>query len=290
MRLTSNMMVKNLMRNLNNNYKKMDRLSNELSTGRKIMQPSDDPVASLRSMQLQTVIHQNEQYIKNIDQAIDWIDTSESALDEVNSVLLRGRELAIYGASDTLDQEQRDSIRLEIEQLAEHLVQISNTSIGGRFVFSGHKTTTKPYADYNSAYQGDINHLGVEISKSVSIDYSIPGNSVFDQAFDAMRDMINDLSTGNITNLSTTTLNKIDEASDISLAMRSHLGSKVKRLELAKNRFEDANIKHTQLLTELENVDIAETIMNFKNEENVYRASLSVGARVIQPSLIDFLK
>ncbi len=290
MRLTNNMMVKNLMRNLNSNYKKMDRLSNELATGRKIMQPSDDPVGALRSMQLQTIIKENDQYIQNIDQANDWIDTSESALNEVNSVLLRARELAIYGASDTLDQEQRDSIKEEAIQLAEHIAQISNTSIGGRFVFSGHKTITKPYADYTSVYQGDNNCLSVEISKSVKVDFSLQGDKVFDEAFEAMRSIITDLSIGNTTNLSTNTLGKIDEASDTILAMRADLGSKTKRLELARNRFEDANVKHTQLLTEIENVDIAETIMNLKNEENVYRASLSVGARVIQPSLIDFIK
>ncbi|AZR73901.1 hypothetical protein BBF96_11175 [Anoxybacter fermentans] len=290
MRLTNSLIVNNLMKDLNNNLKKLDRLNYQLATGKKINTPSDDPISALRSMQYQTILKQNEQYIENIDQAMDWIDTSEMALNEMNSVLQRARELAIYGANETLDQSQRDAIREEIIQLAEHLVQIANTSIGGRFIFSGHKTTTKPYTDYTTPYQGDSEYLSVEISKNIEIEYSVPGNVIFDKAFEALRDMINDLSTGNTNNLSSVTLQKLDDAINNCLSFRANLGSKLKRLELARHRFEDVNIKHTQLLSEIEDVDIAETIMNLRMQENVYRASLAAGARIIQPSLVDFIK
>ncbi len=289
MRLTNSMMISNFMRDLQSNLKRVDRLNNQLSTGKKIIQPSDDPVGALRSMQLQTIIKENEQYVDNIDQALDWIDISEMAFDHLDQSLSRIRELAIYGANDSLEPSQRESIADEVTELGNYLVQVANTTIGNRYVFSGYQTDTKPYEDYTQTYQGDGEDLKVEISKSVKIEYSVPGNKIFDDVFAVVQAVITDLNDPNgAENLSNVTLGDIDKVIDDSLSIRAELGAKQNRLELAKNRFEDATIKHTQLLSEIEDIDIAETIMNLRMQENVYRASLATGARILQPTLIDF--
>ena len=278
------------MNNLRNNQERLDKLNNQLSTGKKISVPSDDPVGTLRSIQYQTILKQNEQYIENINQAKDWINTSEMALNKMTDVLQQAREIGINGANGTLEQKQRDSLKAEVDELAEHLVGIANTTIGNRFVFSGYKTTTKPYDTPTPTYNGDNNYLSVEISKDTSVKYNIPGDAVFNQAFTALNNLKNDLATGDADNLSNTTLDELDNVLDQTLTVRANFGAKAKRLELAVNRFDEMNVNHKQLLSEVEDVDIAKTIMELKTQENVYRTSLASSARIIQPTLIDFLR
>lgn len=290
MRLTGLMMMQNAMRNLNDSTSRMDKLNNQLATGKKIAVPSDDPVGTLRSMQLNSVLAENEQYGKNIGDAQDWLETTDQSLDKVSTTMNRVRDLAVYGSSDSLNQDQRKALCDELVQLREHLVQVGNTSLGGRYIFSGYKTLTQPYAAYNQPYQGDDQTLSVEIGKGVTVDYSTPGDKVFDQAFTAVTQVINDLQTGNTANLSQSTIGQVQGSIDNVLTVRAQIGAKVKRLDLAENRFEEAKVEYTKHISDLEDVDIAETVMNLKMQENVYRSSLAVNARILQPSLIDYLK
>lgn len=290
MRLTNLMMMRNTMRNLNDNTNRLDRLNNELSTGKKISVPSDDPVNTLRSMQLNSVLAENEQYGKNIGQAKDWLETTDQSLDKVVTTLNRVRDLTVYGSSDNLNQSQRDALSDELLQLREHLVQVANTSMGGRYIFSGYKTTTKPYEDWNQPYQGDGQVLSVEIGKGVGVNYSVPGDEIFADAFTAITNLISDMSTGNTTDMSQNDIGEVQSCLDNVLTIRAGIGAKVKRLELADSRFEEAKVEYTKHISDLEDVDIAETIMNLKMQENVYRASLAVNARILQPSLMDFMR
>lgn len=290
MRLTSLMMMNHAMRNLNENTRRLDSLNNQLATGKKISVPSDDPVNTLRSMQLNSVLAENEQYGDNINQAEDWLETSDQALEKVTTTLNRARDLCVYGANDGLNQDQRNALRDELVQLREHLVQVANTSMGGRYIFAGFETTNKPYIDWNQPYQGDDQVLSVEIGKGVKVDYSIPGDKVFDQAFAAVTSAIQDLQTGDTTNLSNVTIGQVQSAVDNVLTIRAGMGAKIKRLELAENRFEEAKVEYTKHISDLEDVDIAETVMNLKMQESVYRASLAVNARILQPTLIDFMR
>ena len=88
----------------------------------------------------------------------------------------------------------------------------------------------------------------------------------------------------------TALLADLDDELGNLLRVRAGLGARMNRVELTANRLEDDNVNFTKLMSKNEDVDIAESIMRLQNEENVYRASLATGARVIQPSLVDFLK
>lgn len=278
------------MRQMQENTKKLERYNNELSTGKKILRPSDDPVSTLRSMQVNTILAENEQYKDNIDQALNWLDATEGSLGKLTDVLDRLKELTIMAANGTYEQPQMDAINDEVKQLREHVVQLANTSLAGRYIFSGFEANNVAYASHLGPYQGDQNKLNVEIGKGVTIDYSIPGDQVFDQVFGMMNNMVNFLQTGDKVSLSTTSLNDINNTMDNILTVRAGLGAKVRRLEMSLNRLDDVQISTTKLLSNLEDVDVAETIMNLKMQENVYRTSLASGARIIQPSLMDFLK
>ncbi|MCK8816032.1 flagellar hook-associated protein FlgL [Natroniella sulfidigena] len=147
MRVTNQMMSKNLLNNLNNNMRQMDKYNNQLSTGKKFSLPGDDPVGVVRSMDLKSAIKRNEQYVRNIDQAINWVETTDEALDSANGIINRVREQALYGANGSLSDTDRNAVADEVEQLREGLIEIANTNHNGRYLFAGQQTLTKPFPE-----------------------------------------------------------------------------------------------------------------------------------------------
>ena len=122
----------------------MTRYQDMLSSGKAINKPSDDPVRIARIMGYQASLQQNKQHQRNIDAAMSWLDTTEDALSGMTDVLQRARELAVSGADGPKPPESRRAIAKEIDELVGVLVQLANTSFGGRHIFAGYQTTASP--------------------------------------------------------------------------------------------------------------------------------------------------
>jgi len=289
MRVTSRMMTNNLLKNLSDNMERLDKFNRQLSTGKKFNLPSQDPTGVARSMRLEETIGDNKQYNDNIDQALTWMQTTEDGLKNAGKILQRTRELAVYGANDSLSDTDRKAIADEVKALKKNLAAVANTKYNDKYIFSGQKTLIKPYPTASSAYQGDTNKIVREIDQGVEMNVNVNGD-FFEGILNEMQNLINDLNTGNTSNISNTRLGNIDQDLDKVIRLRSEIGAKQNRLELTQNRLEESKIKFKKLLSENEDVDIAKTIMDLKMSENVYRASLASGARIIQPSLVQFLK
>lgn len=155
MRVTNNMMVSNMMRNLNNNLSRLDRYQNQLATGKKIRYASDDPVIASRALKLRTDLSELEQYEKNTNDALSWLEITESAVADVGDVLQRARELAVQAASGTTTTEDKQKISAEMEQLKKQLISSGNTTYAGRYIFSGYNTDEK-LLDEDGNYNIDI--------------------------------------------------------------------------------------------------------------------------------------
>ena len=140
MRVTNNMLVNNMVYNLNQNLKKLEKLQYQLATGKKFRVPSDDPIGASKSLKFNTDISKLEQYERNVKDALSWMSDTEAALGEIGEVLKRAKELTVDAANGTKTTEDLHKIKEEIDQLKEHLIQIANTTYAGRHVFSGYKT------------------------------------------------------------------------------------------------------------------------------------------------------
>jgi len=289
MRITNGMMVSGLMTNLQNNMERLNEYNRQLSTGKKFDVPSDDPTGAIRSMGLNTTLSNQEQYIKNVDEGITWLGVTEEALSQVTDVVQRTRELAVYGASGSLSDTDRQAIADEVKELRENITELANTKYGGRFVFSGNKTLQAPYPTSDSEYKGDSGKIKREISMGTEVTINMDG-SYFEGLLAEMGELADNLTTGDTEAISNTDIGELDQEIDTLLRLRSETGAKQKRFEMTKKRLDSDKIKFTKLLSQNEDVDIAETIMNLQMSENVYRAALSSGGRIIQPSLVDFVK
>src|SRR4051812_6776578 len=103
-RVTQGMLNNQLLRNINSNLTRINNHQNELSTGRKINKPSDDPVGISFSLRYRSEVSATEQYESNVDAAISWLDYTDDALGQANSVIQRARDLAVQGANGTNPQ------------------------------------------------------------------------------------------------------------------------------------------------------------------------------------------
>jgi len=307
MRVTNKMLSNNILQNLQRNLSSMQKTQHQLSSGRSVSKPSDDPLSTVRIMGLQTNLGTNEQYKKNIDRSLSWLGATEVALGGVNDVLQRTRELAVSGASGTLSDDARFAIKEEVEQLKGNLLQIANSDIEGRYIFSGFKTDQKPYEeiengedDISVEYMGDDKKMQWEVARGVAMEVNLSGEELFGEAvegnenyifniFDSFMEKLQSGSEG-AGEISEKTIKKLDDAITNVLNHRAVVGARMNRLEMAEGRNFDDKHNMTTQKSNLFDVDIAELVMDYSVQESVYHAALSTGSRAIQPSLVDFLR
>lgn len=315
------MLVSNMTYNLNSTLQRLERLQYEMTEGKKFRVPSDDPIGASKSLKFNTDISKVEQYLRNTKDAASWMKETESALKEINSVLHRVNELTVQAANGT-NSEDLDKIKEEIKELKGHLIQIGNTTYAGRSIFTGFKTD-KPLLDENGNYLVDlkkydvldengnptgekkdeifvynvgvaervsVNTLGNKIFGSGNKDYT-SDVSVGDKAylFDMFEKLEAALNTNNNDDLQSA-LTDIKDAMSNVLSVTAEIGAKSNRLDLTKNKIENQIVNLKELLSFNEDVSLPEAYMNLAIAENAYRASLAVGSRIIQPSLMDFLR
>jgi flagellar hook-associated protein 3 FlgL len=294
LRVTQNMLNQNLLFNLQRTNKTMDQLQEQVSSGRKINKPSDNPVTAVRGMFYRSSLNEIDQYKRNADDGLSWMTTTDEALDEVTSVLQRVRELTLQGSNGTNSETDRNAIAEEISQLKEHLGEISNSQIGGRYIFAGTDVKNPPYdASAKQFTNANNEKLELVVGQNNTVQINVKGIDIFNNdgnggIFKVLSDIEADFRSG--TPGSTDHIAQLDSQVDNLLRHRSELGARMNRMELSISRIDGLEVSTTRLLSGEEDVDMAEVITNLKSQENVQRAALSVGARIIQPSLVDFLR
>ena len=301
MRITNNMLINNMMLSLSGNLSRTQKYQTQLATGKKISLPSDDPIVASKALKLRTDVAEIAQYKRNTDDATAWMDITEATMNHMTEVIHRLREIINQAANGSNTPEDILKIKEEAAQLREQMVNLGNATYAGRYIFSGYKTD-KPLLNDDGTFNIDITNseqIRFEIGIGDDININVPGSDLFgsspsetagtksslidtfDRVIDAMENDPAQLSS---------LLGDIDNELNNLLRVRAGLGARMNRVELTANRLDDDNVNFTKLMSKNEDVDIAEAIMNLMNEENVYRASLATGSRVIQPSLVDFLR
>lgn len=293
MRVTQSMLASSSLRNLSRSYEKMGTYQDQLATGKKINRPSDDPVVAMKGMHYRTNLTEVEQYQRNISEAYQWMENSEAGIEQGTQVLQRVRELMVQAGNGTNGPEDLKAIGAEIKQLKEDLVGSANTQVAGKYIFNGTETKTPPVtlnADGTVAVTIDSSAFEIEVSKDVKLKANIDNNNVFNkELFDVMDSIEKALTSGDMSG-SDDMLSKLDDRIDIMNAERAELGARYNRLELIEDRVGKQEVVATRILSDNEDADLEKVIIDLTAQESLHRAALSVGARIIQPSLMDFLR
>lgn len=311
MRVTNNMLINNLVYNLNNNLNRLEKLQYQKATGKKFRVPSDDPIGASKSLKFNTDLSKLEQYKRNAKDATSWMSDTEAALGEIVAVLHRANELTVSAANGgTKAPEDQHKIKEEIDQLREHLIQIGNTTYAGRHVFSGYKTDM-PLLNEDGTYNtgglpfkdDEVFEYNVGISEKVKVNtvgikVFGKGDGVYEgdiEAGDAphLIKVFDKLSTALETNDAAgiqEAIGNIQASMEQTLTVRAEVGAKMNRLELTEKKLGAQILSVTELLSYNEDVDMAEVSILINMAENVYVSSLATGGKIIQPTLVDFLR
>jgi len=310
MRITNSTLSNNFMRNLSRNLEQMQKYQNQLSSGKQVSKPSDDPMLISKIMDLRANIGGNEQYNSNISDSIGWVETQDGALNGATGILQRIRELVIYGANGSLSTSDRGAIKDEVMQNIEGLKDVLNTNFDGRYIFGGQETKTPPFGiteDGELIYYGSEKDINREIGKEVNVTLltsglQVAGDVVAGGPGDAdgegqnnelgtlLKGILDSLNSGETDELSGEHLENLDKQLESVLSLRSRIGAINNRLEAAKSRNEAENLNLNTLLSEREDIDIAEKFMEYSVMSTVYQASLAVGSKILQPGLLDYLR
>jgi flagellar hook-associated protein 3 FlgL len=267
----------------------MEKIQTQLITGRRINKPSEDPTGLVESLRLSTRLRENSMFQQNVEDAKSWLTTTDEALGSLTTALQRVYELTVEGANGTFDTEEREAICAEVKEIINEIGVIANTTHGDRFVFGGTNTTQKPYDE--GTWQHNTKTIYYEIGVGVEIPINLTAQEVFVDSgvFTSLQNIVTQLENNDTQSLSADAIGPIQDSIDQVLACRSKVGASVNRLEMTKARLEEQEINFSNLQAEVDGADPAWVIMQLKEQENVYRASLAVGARVIMPTLVDFL-
>jgi flagellar hook-associated protein 3 FlgL len=299
-RITQGFMVDRTLNSLNRQLQGLADLQEQLSTGLRVNRPSDDPLDARRAIGIRTSIRQNEQFVANIQDVGPHLRATESAVTSVENILQRVQELTVRASSETVNSDQMQQIALEIDQLLEQVVLEANGEVNDRAIFGGTRTGVEPFQATRVGgtitavtYAGNSGSIDIPFSETGRATINVPGDEVFQSDTDIFQLLINirdDMNAGNQTSLSQVHLSEIDTGLKQMLNSLAKVGTFQNRLDRVSESSEDLILEFQAQLSDKIDADFAETITNFNVQQNSFQAALNASARVIQSSLLDFIR
>ncbi|MGN6128845.1 MAG: flagellar hook-associated protein FlgL [Nocardioidaceae bacterium] len=296
-RITQRLMVQHSLTSLQLGMGRLSDTQEKLSTGRQINRPSDSPTGTNDAMRMRAQIAADDQHARNAQDGLAWMGTTDSTMQSMLDQVRRARDLLVQASSTGSNgPDALAAIGSELGQIKESLFALANTQQLGRPIFGG--TTGQPAAYAKDAttgavtFVGDTNDVKRQIGTGVTVAINVDGDAAFKDAsgnnlFNVVQNAIDALGNSTDTGKALDQLDSVTENMKTSLA---DLGARYGRVEDAQTRLASTTLDNKTALSDIENVDLAEATMNLQLQEVAYQASLGATARVLQPSLVDFLK
>ena len=324
MRITNASMVRSHLYDTQNNLTNMSKINQQISTGKVINTVSDDPHKAIKIMNINNEIKYTEKYNYNIDESVGWMNTTDGALDNVGNLLGEIKETILKVGNGTYSQNEMKSLNEDMNEKIKQLADTLNSTHGGKYLFGGSSVDYAPITvienpngtvklefskDKNGQTIPNTDDLKADISSGINIDYNISvgeilnikdgnGNTV------NLLDEINNLSTlmNDIANgdeqtaakaketLLNDTKGKIDTLFDHVVNERTSLGVRVSTAEKIKELNDEDILNIQDVLSKTQDTDVVEKFIELKSAEMIYQASIQVGAKLIQPTILDYIR
>ncbi|RKY85529.1 flagellar hook-associated protein 3 [candidate division KSB1 bacterium] len=311
MRVTDSFRIRTVINNLNSSRERLNRIQEDLANGKRIHRPSDDPLSAANSLRIKTTLEGNAQFEKNIDDSIAYLTAAEAALDNLSEILMQVKEIVTEGASDSIVD--RKHLATQLELILKNMVEVGNAKFNGKYIFGGTKTITPPFTLNENElrfdtgedivnYRGNNDYFKRQINENTVISLNITGSEVFQKSgssgvdlFQLLKDLIDKFKQEDLTGERVSGseispyIDVVNRGIDQVLESYLKIGTRKQLVIFNRDRFQTQDIQLKANLSKLEDTDFGEAFVQFKAEENALNAALSAGARVISPSLLDFL-
>lgn len=293
MRITAGMSQRHVLADLRRVQERLSDAQSQVSSGKRVERPSDDPLAAERATRLRDELATTSAYRTGVDESRSWLDATDGALQSLNDIVQTARQLTVQAANGATTPAARQSIKTQVDALTEQLKTTLNSAYDGRYLFSGTATDTAPY-DVNSAspdaYQGDANPVVRQIGPGVSVQVNVTADDLLSGLLPAMRALSSHLAANDAAALQTTDLRAIDAGLDTIVTARSQIGAVTNRVDAAGLRLDDLHDVTKAFLSTTEDADLPQALVDLSAQQNALQSALRGGSTLIQQSLMDFLR
>ena len=277
-RMTQKMMSDRALLGMQTGLDRLAKVQEQLTTGRVINRPSDDPTATTSAMRIRGSVAAQKQYARNANDALAWLNQIDATFTSVTDQVHRARDIALQGANDgAMGPQAREALATEVDQLREGLITTANASYLGRPVFGG------------VTGDGVVRTVGEGVKIRVDVEGPTAFGPTGDSLFDHLEALSTALRSGSTVGMQAAIGNLGSDSSRIT-DVQSSIGARTNRIEQAQTAAGDAQLSLTNTLSEIENTDIAKATVDLQLQEVAYKAALAATSRVMQPSLLDFLR
>jgi flagellar hook-associated protein 3 FlgL len=298
-RVTTQMTASMTLADLQQGLNRLNTTQEQLSSGKKINQPSDDPYGTSQAIGINGQLSALNDYSNNVADGTAWTQQATTSLSDMDSMVQRVRELVVQASNGSNTQSSLNASAAEVNQLIDAIKQEANASYNGQYIFSGTSSSTAPYqSGANDQYQGGtgtVNRLiGPNTTLAVNADVSsLLGNGQSSggdgKLLDTLRTIVSDMQSGNTGAIGGADLKNLDTNFGALTQMEANVGAVTDRLNLASNRIQQLQTSDTAALSNVQDADMATTAINFSTEQAAYSAALRAGANIVQTSLLNFL-
>ena len=303
MRVTQNITTNNFIRYIHQHATNLLKTQRQIATQKRINNSSDDPIGMGQVLGYRTTLAATDQYQENIEQGKTRLEFNEATLDLVSDLVNTARRLAADYSGSTLSVGERQSLALQVKDLYDQVMQMANSKYSGNYIFSGHATNAVPFsrdADFNATYNGDDGELRIMVSDNVEVNIVADGRSIFQDAanggvniFDELKNLIDGLENPDPVAGSAqieATINSLQDGRDQINKRRSEYAPVLYRLQATDEYLTNLRPKVEEAMANLEQADITKAVVELQNLELAYETTIATAGRIIQPSLLDFLR
>jgi len=296
-RITNQMTSQMTLAGIETALDRLDTTQQELSSGKSINQPSDNPSGTALALQLNSDLSNLTSYSNNVTDGTGWAQAQSSALTDVTNAVQRIRELTLEAANGSQTTADMQASAQEVNQLIDEIKQDANTQYNGQYVFSGSATSTAPYqSGSNDTYAGNSGTVTRTIGPNTTLTVSANmegvlgnGQSANDGGLlDTLRTIANDMQSGNGSAVNAD-LSSLDTNLNSLGGLSASVGATQDRLQMAASRIQTLQASDTQVLSNTQDADMASTEISYSTQQAALTAALQAGASIVQKSLMDFL-
>ncbi len=301
-RITNQMSAQMTLSGIETALDRLDSTQQELSSGKSINQPSDNPSGTALALGLNTDLSNLTSYSNNVTDGTGWTTAQSSALTDITNSAQRIQELAVEAANGTQSTGDMQASAQEVNQLIDQIKQDANAQYNGQYVFSGSATSTQPYASgTNDTYAGNTGQITRTIGPNTSLTVNsnlsgvlgngqtVSGQPAGDgQLLNTLRNIADDMQSGNSSAVNSELSSLTSNLNSLG-GLSATVGAVQDRLQMASSRIQTLQTSDTQVLSNTQDADMASTEISYSTQQAALTAALQAGASIVQESLMNFL-
>jgi flagellar hook-associated protein 3 FlgL len=264
----------------------------QVSSGKKVEKPSDDPEAAADIIRITGQQALNDQFTKNLNTAAGRLTAADNALNSVQDMINQIRTLGLQGLDPTSDASASTA---EITGLSDQIMATANQTSNGRYIFGGSVTTTPPYVknqDGSVSYVGNSKPVSLQVGRDTTLQAQIPGDQIFSgqaNVFSAISSLVTAMKAGDQSAISAQ-VDQLEQVFQQTSTARSTIGGYVNVATSLQGQLTNDSLSNAQDLNNAQSADPAKAITNLTLAQTNYQATLAVGAKISQLSLLDYLR